>query len=166
MTNLLPSIKPTLRILFFLCMQISQKRVCRRPLLGHQGRTQKHECAHASICPPSSLRFDLNVFAQGLSRRGISAESGGEVFRRDSGPLCQGAPFGQCCSPSHLTPYNKAYPLIWIGYLDKAARSTGAAASFLSSGQRRRRPCGKERRGLRRRIPQFYLGGFCKYCGN
>ena len=44
------------------------------------------------------------------------------------------------------------------------AVSAGAAASFLSSGQRRR--CGKERRGQRRRIPQFYLGGFCKYCGN
>ena len=42
----------------------------------------------------------------------------GEVFKGVSYPLCHGLPFVQCLSPSHLTPCNKVYPLIWSEYLN------------------------------------------------
>ena len=60
------------------------------------------------ICPlPSFLPSFPPLIISLLSDGSVAAV--GEIFREYSYPLCQGVPFGQCCSPSYLTPLKIKY---------------------------------------------------------
>lgn len=66
------------------------------------------------FCVGTKDRRDSFVFTAGMAMH----KPWGKVFKGESYPLCCRVPFVQCCSPSHLTPWNKDYPLIRTKYLD------------------------------------------------
>ena len=55
-----------------------------------------------------------------------------EVFEGGSSLLCQGVTFVHCRRLSHPTPWNEAYLLIWIEYLDRE-REKGEVVTLINT---------------------------------